>query len=326
MKTKLLIISLFFVQLFFAQSSTVTIFSEEGERFYVIVNGVSQNDTPGTNVVVTDLNKPNYLFKVIFEDQSLGSINQNVYLLDYDDKRVNLSFSVRKNKKGKMVLSANSFDYDTNKPSKDTQVIRYHTEEKPMETQSKPAKTTTHSEKVDVDMLGIGISTEIEEDGEDIKMDINLGGLQTGVKVTTTTTQTTTTTTTKPVTKPTIHMAEIEEVEEPKVVSKPQNTSRPCRMPMNSTSFQAAKASIEKQSFSETKMKTAKQVLNSNCLSTAQIVEIMNLFSFEGSKLDFAKTAYAKCTDRGNYFMVNDAFSFSSSVSDLSDYIDSMND
>lgn len=326
MKTKLLLITAFFMQLFFAQTSTVTIFSEEGERFYVIVNGIRQNDAPGTNVVVTDLDKPNYLFKVIFEDQSIESLNRNVYLLDYDEKRVNLTFILKRNKKGKMEIRPNGIDYDTTKPTKNTQVVKYHTEENPLTNDKKPLKDDVFSEKVDINMMGINMNTDIKDDGENVDFNMNIGGINTGVKVTTTTTTTTTTTNTSsnPVRKPTKHMEDIEEVEERRPVSQPTSNSRACRVAMNNTSFQAAKTSVSKQSFSETKMKTAKQVLNANCLSTAQIVEIMGLFSFEGDKLEFAKSAYSKCTDKGNYFMVNDVFSFSSSVSELTDYIDGL--
>lgn len=330
MKTKLLLFAVFFTQLFLAQTSTVTVFSEEGEKFYVIVNGVRQNDAPGTNVVVTDLDKPNYLFKIIFEDQSIGSLNRNVYLLDYDEKRVNLTFVLKKNKKGKMEIRPNSFDYDVNKPAKNTQVVKYHKEENPKLPANQPVKTDVLSEKVDIDMMGVKVNTAVEDDGENVNMNINMGGLPAGVNVTTTTTQTTTTTTnsasTKPVKKPTKHVEDIEEVEETKrPVSQASSNNRGCRVAMNSTSFQAAKTSITKQSFSETKMKTAKQVLNANCMSTAQIVEIMGLFSFEGDKLEFAKSAYTKCTDRNNYFMVNDAFTFSASVDDLTAFIESLN-
>jgi hypothetical protein len=93
---------------------------------------------------------------------------------------------------------------------------------------------------------------------------------------------------------------------------------------MSAQSFQAAKTSINKQSFADTKMKTAKQVLNANCMSVDQIVEIIGLFSFEENKLDFAKAAYAKCVDQSQYFMVNDAFSFSSSVDELTEFIEGL--
>jgi hypothetical protein len=318
------------MQMFFAQTSTVTIFSEEGEKFYVIVNGVRQNDAPGTNVVVTDLDKPNYLFKVIFEDQTINSINQNVYLEGVDG-RANVTMILKKNKKGKMDMKLSSFDYDTKaNPAKNTQVIKYHTVENPLTNDKKPVNDDTFSEKVDINMMGVNVNTDIKDDGENVDFNMNLGGINTGVIVTTTTTQTTTTTTnsttTKPVKKPTKQGENIEEIEETrKPVSLPTSNNRSCRVPMNATSFQAAKTSVSKQSFSETKMKTAKLVLNANCLSTAQIVEIMGLFSFEGDKLEFAKSAYDKCTDKGNYFMVNDAFTFSASVDELTEFIEGLN-
>jgi hypothetical protein len=59
-------------------------------------------------------------------------------------------------------------------------------------------------------------------------------------------------------------------------------------------------------------------------LSTDQIIEIVNLFSFEENKLDYAKFAYSKCVDKNNYFIVNDAFSFSSSTDELTEYIESI--
>jgi hypothetical protein len=47
----------------------------------------------------------------------------------------------------------------------------------------------------------------------------------------------------------------------------------------------------------------------------------MMLFSFEGTRLDFAKFAYGRTYDIGNYYMVNDAFTFETSIDELNDYI-----
>jgi hypothetical protein len=47
----------------------------------------------------------------------------------------------------------------------------------------------------------------------------------------------------------------------------------------------------------------------------------MQLFSFEDSRLDFAKFAYKNCINKGNYFEVNQAFSFESSVDNLNQFI-----
>jgi hypothetical protein len=78
---------------------------------------------------------------------------------------------------------------------------------------------------------------------------------------------------------------------------------------------------IEKESFDNSKLNTAKQVASNNALCVTQIMQICRLFSFDQSKLDFAKYAYHFCVDQNNYFMVNDVFSFSSSKDELQKFI-----
>jgi len=51
------------------------------------------------------------------------------------------------------------------------------------------------------------------------------------------------------------------------------------------------------------------------------VMKICNLFSFEESKLTFAKHAYSRTTDKKNYFKVNDVFSFDSSKEELNNFI-----
>lgn len=322
MKTKLLFLLLLVTQFMISQSSTVTVFSEEGERFYVIVNGVRQNDAPGTNVVVTDLEKPNYLFKVIFEDQKIPSINKNIDLEGVDG-RANATFVLRKNRKGKMEMRMNSFDYDVDKkPAKNTQVVKYHTEENPIAT--KPVQIdTTEKVEMNTDAMGINMNTKVEGNDENMNVNVNIGGMSADVKVNTTVTTTQTTTKSTQPNNVQIKNNVKPEVDGLEEVST-KTTTKSCKTAMASTSFQAAKNSINKQSFADTKMKTAKQILNANCMSVSQIVEIMSLFSFEENKLDFAKTAYAKCTNKDEYFMVNDAFTFSTSTDELTEYIDSL--
>ncbi|MEM7037386.1 MAG: DUF4476 domain-containing protein, partial [Bacteroidota bacterium] len=86
--------------------------------------------------------------------------------------------------------------------------------------------------------------------------------------------------------------------------------------------FDDAMESIKSKSFSDSKMRIAKQVTKSNCLSTDQVTLIIRQFSFETDKLEFAKYAYDYTYDRGNYFKVNDAFTFESSIKELAQYLD----
>ncbi len=75
------------------------------------------------------------------------------------------------------------------------------------------------------------------------------------------------------------------------------------------------------KSFEDTKMTMAKQVGSGRCFTVAQVKGVMGLFSFEDSKLDFAKYAYERTYDIDNYYKVNDAFTFESSVDELNEYI-----
>jgi len=78
---------------------------------------------------------------------------------------------------------------------------------------------------------------------------------------------------------------------------------------------------VANQSFDQQKLQMANQIVTTNHLNAQQITGIMNLFSFESTKLEFAKFAYRFVTDPGNYFVVNNTFSFSSSVNELNNYL-----
>ncbi|MBI3510080.1 MAG: DUF4476 domain-containing protein [Bacteroidetes bacterium] len=92
---------------------------------------------------------------------------------------------------------------------------------------------------------------------------------------------------------------------------------------MNQQQFDALKATVSAQSFDETKLTIAEQVVASNNISSAQAEELAKLFSFESTKLAFAEYAYGRTADRGNYYLVNNAFTFSSSIDELAAYINS---
>jgi hypothetical protein len=65
----------------------------------------------------------------------------------------------------------------------------------------------------------------------------------------------------------------------------------------------------------------AKQIGRDRCFTVEQVKGIMGVFGFEDTKLDFAKYAYERTYDIGNYYKVNDAFSFETSVEELNEYI-----
>jgi hypothetical protein len=93
------------------------------------------------------------------------------------------------------------------------------------------------------------------------------------------------------------------------------------RQPMNKRSFVQLKQSIGRESFDDAKMNIAKAAFANSYLSSYQVKDLLSLFSFENSKLDIAKYCYRFATDPGNYFVVADALTYSSSKTALMKYI-----
>jgi hypothetical protein len=95
-----------------------------------------------------------------------------------------------------------------------------------------------------------------------------------------------------------------------------------CPYPMSDSDFQDLKKTISSKSLEDSKLSIAKQVTSANCLFSSEVKEIMHLFSFEATRLEFAKFAYRYTFDVGNYYKVNEAFQFESSISELNKYIE----
>ncbi|MFM9944967.1 MAG: DUF4476 domain-containing protein [Bacteroidia bacterium] len=85
--------------------------------------------------------------------------------------------------------------------------------------------------------------------------------------------------------------------------------------------FALTLSAIKKQSFDTERMKIAKNAAVQGNMLSSEVAEITKLFSFESTRLEFAKYAYTYTTDKKNYVIVQDAFQFSSSTSELQDYI-----
>ena len=90
---------------------------------------------------------------------------------------------------------------------------------------------------------------------------------------------------------------------------------------MNNADFQKLRQTLQGESYDNTKLKIAKQFIAANYFISTQIKELATIFSYENSKLDIAKFAYDYTIDKGNYFMLNDVFSYSSSKEALMEYI-----
>ncbi|HVA99331.1 MAG TPA: DUF4476 domain-containing protein [Bacteroidia bacterium] len=291
-----------------AQTSNLVVFDQQGEKFSVIVNGVNQSSTPSTNVKVTGLSAPaGYKITVIFQDTSIAALNKNIYLQN-PGTEVTASVIVKKNGEHALrYVSETPIAQATAAAPVDQSTTAYSTTAVAPVPQS---TTTTVTQQTTT--VPSGTST----------VSVNVGGM--GVNMTGMATQATVTTTTTTTSSGTQDVSNTEgeaaPVPQPVYVDG-YNGPVGCPRPMSREDFESAKNTIAAKTFEDTKLSIAKQITSSNCLLSSQVRAIMKLFTYENSKLDFAKYAYAHTYDKGNYFKVNDAFQFDSSSEELNNYV-----
>lgn len=79
----------------------LTVFSEDGDKFFLILNGERQNNEAQTNLRIEDLDQPYYNAKVVFEDKSLVDISKKYLAIsDADGKYMDVTYKIKKDKKG----------------------------------------------------------------------------------------------------------------------------------------------------------------------------------------------------------------------------------
>ncbi|MFN4028071.1 MULTISPECIES: DUF4476 domain-containing protein [Flavobacterium] len=307
----LLITSLSYAQL--GPVGHLTIFSEDGDKFTLILNGEVINDVPQTNLRVEDLNQPYYNAKIKFEDKTLMDITKNnLMLTDVDGVFADVTYKIKRDKNNKTKMKLNYFSSIPVQPDfippSNVHVIHYG--------QPRPVPVAVPVQQPVRGVTQTTTTTTTQTGGASVGVGVNVGGVNMGVTINDNmgggaVTQTTTTTTT-------VGGSHAIDYDAPAPVRG--CNGRSCMTPAN---FNAALATIKKQSFEDTQLKTAKQVIAANCLNVDQIIQIANTFSFEDNKLEFAKFAYDYCIEPRNYFKLNGIFSFSSNVDELSDYVQS---
>lgn len=305
----------------YAQNDLV-VFSEQGEQFYVVIDGVKQNAKPETNVKVTGLKQPMVTAKVIFADGKTPDVDQKIYFQWAGEEKQGCEFScavVKKNDVYKIKQRSCAPVSAAPPPSGQTVVV-YSTTPPPAIVETTTISTTT--------------TTGGTQTGEHVNVGMNVGGVGMNVNVsvndgmgTTSTSSTTMTTTTTTSSSSSSNMGYPPGPPPPApagnvYVLEGYNGPHNCNWPMSPGDFESAKSSIKSKSFEDSKLTIAKQILGSNCMLSSQVKEVMLLFDFENTRLDFAKFAWGKTFDYGNYYKLNDAFTFESSIDDLNKYIE----
>ncbi|MBC8487143.1 MAG: DUF4476 domain-containing protein [Bacteroidetes bacterium] len=246
-KSILVFVTTLLVFSIYAQKPVVTFYSEDGYKFWVIIDGKRVNPEPQSDVENITMDNDLVNVTIIFENSDFPDIEKSIRGVDANGNPVLTTWRIINTNRGKLDMRASSFQ-------------------------------------------------QLDE--------------------TTITTHTTTTTIERSSVPPVPY-------QQPNAVPG-YNGPIGCGFPMSDQNFSDVKYSISLKDFEDARLSIAKQVLKSNCLIVSQVKEIMMLFDFEETKIEFAKDAYFHTYDIGNYYQLNDAFEFELSVEELNEYINSL--
>ena len=173
----------------FAQNK-LTIFSEIGEQFYLILNGIRQNENPETNVQVEGLSADYYSAKIIFNNASIADVDKKfLNTVGAECKPCAVTYKIKLNKKGEIVMKMFGATPIAQAPvNPNVTVVNYNTAPMPAPVLGVQVTETT--------------TTHHHGGGDHVNVGVNVGGFNMNVNVndgyggsshTSTTTTTTTT-------------------------------------------------------------------------------------------------------------------------------------
>ncbi|MHA4809123.1 DUF4476 domain-containing protein [Flavitalea flava] len=281
--------------------ANLTIFSEDGDKFFLILNGEKQNTVAQSNIRIEELPQPYYNAKIIFDDATLGTIAKaNLMVAGQDGTMMDVTYKIRKDKAGKVKInyySAIAVQQNFIPPT-GMYVHQFGRQDAGGNTAitTSTTKTTIANPQV----------TSVTMNAPGMNVTINQPVIAESTTVTTTSTS----------------GAGYNQNNGNTQSSGGNGQSSGCNgYPMAGTDFAAAKKTIAGNSFEDSKLSSAKTIASTNCLCVTQIMEICKLFGFEESKLAFAKFAYSYSTDPKNYFKVVSVFSFDASKEELNHFM-----
>lgn len=304
--------------------SQLTIFHQDGEKFWVIIDGVKQNTAPQYTIFLDSLKGDFVKVKIIFDNEKIKDINKTIPLKDENDKCVHSKYVIKK-VKNEYVMRLYSYEpiiieSKNNELVNDVQLNNQQPQQELNVQQPQQVQQNLQLQQPanqNQQQGGIGATIIDPTTGQPISVNVSFNVPVTDPQ---NINQPQQEFSQNQVQKPI--QTQVQNIEKhPQIQQQPQQISPAYYQPMNPEDFASAKASISSKSFEDSKLTLAKQIAASNHLTSKQVKEIMQLFSFEDSKLDFAKYAYKFVYDPNNYYIVNDTFKFSSSIDELNEFI-----
>ncbi len=291
-------------------NSVLSIFSENGEPFFLVLNGIKQNLAPTSKIRVEALPKYQNDVQIIFANNSMPPIRRTVNIADpIDGRAVNLTLRVTRGGRGggARLKFHRMTECDKSYRGPRDEYVMYYGKPQQINTVTETTYmdpitgqwiTETTTTTTDNGGFGGSYNNNGYNNGNYSSGNYNNGGYNNGG-----------------------YDNGYGGGRGGGGMTPPPIPQGP--MPMDSRSFGDAKQSIASGNFEDTKLSTAKTILSTgnNFMSTGQIMEICQLFSFENTKVNFAKFAYSRCSDPQNYYKVGSVFTFDTNKKALNDFI-----
>jgi hypothetical protein len=321
MKTSFFLFFALITNALLAQSN-LSIFNNNGQQFYVVLNGIRQNSKPETNVQVSQIKNGSYAVKVIFADGKTPDIDKNFMIDAPYDITARIVF---KKGKGKLQLMGQEPTHGVIQEAvvyrptdaavySDAVVVNSSTNQNAgaaQITQTLPVQTTTTTQTTGTgNATGLNMNMNVQEtttnttvtntntnsnpnENVNLNMNLSVGGVNvnlnanasgTGLGAGTTVSETTTTTTTSSST----------------TVSQNQQPGRVVNCTQTMNRLEAFKVELQDQSFEEDRLEALQLAMKSTCLTTAQAEQLIDLFTFDENRQEVAKYLSDRLTDRDN--------------------------
>lgn len=275
-------------------SGTLNVFSEQGDPFFLYLNGEKQNETAQTNIRIEHLTNLYYNVKIIFKDSKLNAITKNnVYVSDGDDVMMDARYKLsRTSWYAKLKFySMNPVNPGFTAPA--GMYVRRHGDAPGSNTiASVPATTIVKETKVPVVLpvkdTAITISAKPALPQKSIVKNKPVK---------------------EKVSQPVVEKKITPAVKENNIaVKEPANWVCQNEWPMWKADYALAKKDIAEAKTEDLKLSAANKLVSNNCLNSDQVMEIGTLLMLDESKLVFAKSAFSHTIDIKNYHKVAGIF------------------
>lgn len=284
-----------------AQTLDIVVFSEAGERFTLMVDGEERNAEPASRVVARNVRNSTPQVLVRFQQPGVPPLKQNAWMEPGQEYTIRITT----NKRGERVFRMQGATPLINAAAATTDKAR------PTDFQDDPDTTGSVGVSPEDGRSRTGSPRGSRTNG--VRARLAPGGLEM-----------------RPAPAqsfsgnghaPRRHRPDAEppvEVYRMPGYTGPVGCAQP---PMPRAEFEGLKGGVADKRFEDSRISTAKTMAANRCFSAEQVKELLGVFNFEDSRLDFAKFAYDRTHDIGNYQVVHEAFRFDSSVEELDQYI-----